>query len=145
MFVGKYNNSIDKKSRLIIPAKYRYELDGQCILAKGLDGCLSIYTKKSWDEFVTEKLNELPEADANARRLKRYYYANASECDIDNQGRITIPAEYKEYASIDKELITIGCFDKIEVWSKESWEATVDSESLDPAQLACEVNKYNKL
>lgn len=45
MFVGKYYNSIDSKSRIIVPAKFRDELQGRCIIAKALDRCLTIYPK----------------------------------------------------------------------------------------------------
>ena len=56
MFVGKYNNSIDSKSRVIVPAKFRDELEGRCIIAKSLDRCLTIYPLAQWEKFVEEKL-----------------------------------------------------------------------------------------
>ena len=37
MFVGKYYNSIDSKSRVIVPAKFRLELGSRYIVAKALD------------------------------------------------------------------------------------------------------------
>ena len=138
MFVGKYNNSIDSKFRLIVPAKFRDELRGKCIMAKALDKCLTIYTMEEWKKFV-DKLDELPTSNPNSRRVKRHFNSSAAECDIDKQGRMTIPQELREYAGIDKELVTIGSNKVIEVWSKEQWEAELDpdtGELLDASEAA---------
>ncbi|NLD19303.1 MAG: division/cell wall cluster transcriptional repressor MraZ [Clostridiales bacterium] len=128
MFVGTYYNSIDSKARLIIPAKFRDELGGRCIIAKSLDRCLTIYTNKEWEKLV-EKLDELPTGNPNARKLKRYFNSSANLCDVDKQGRLTIPQELREYAGIEKDLITIGSNKTIEVWSKEQWKDELDPET----------------
>ena len=86
MFVGKYYNSIDSKSRIIVPAKFRDELEGRCIIAKALDKCLTIYPRKQWEKFVEEKLEILPTGNPQARKLKRHFYSSAAECDVDKQG-----------------------------------------------------------
>lgn len=129
MFVGKYNNSIDSKSRVIVPAKFRDELEGRCIIAKSLDRCLTIYPLAQWEKFVEEKLEILPAGNPQARKLKRHFYSSAAECDVDKQGRLTIPQELKDYAGIDKDLVTIGNNRTIEVWSKEFWDAELDPET----------------
>ena len=46
MLMGKYQNSIDAKSRMIIPAKFREELKGNAVLTMGMDKCLYIYPMK---------------------------------------------------------------------------------------------------
>ena len=68
MFVGKYYNSIDSKSRVIAPAKFRLELGGRCIVAKALDKCLTVYPFEQWEKFVNEKLELLPDSNPQARR-----------------------------------------------------------------------------
>lgn len=122
MLMGKYNNSIDPKNRMIIPSKYRDELGFKCVLTKGNDKCLYIYPMCEWEK-VKEKLSSLPTSDKNIRAYVRRFYANAVECEIDKQGRVTIPIELKEFAGIEKELVTVGMIDKIEVWSRSEWEA----------------------
>ena len=84
MFVGKYYNSIDSKSRLIIPAKFRDALRGKCVLAKAMDRCLTIYTMDEWEKFL-EELDKLPKSNPKTRNIKRHFYASAAECDVDNQ------------------------------------------------------------
>ncbi len=145
MFVGKFNNSIDSKSRMIVPAKFRDELGGKCVIAKSLDKCLTIYPEEQWEKFVKEKLSVLPMGNENARKLRRHFYASAAVCDVDKQGRLTIPQELKEYASIEKELITIGSDMTIEIWSKESWDRELDPESgelLNAGDLAESMEQY---
>jgi MraZ protein len=128
MFVGKYYNSIDSKSRLIVPAKFRDELRGKCVLAKALDKCLTIYTMEEWQIFADE-LDKLPKSNPEARVIKRHFNASAAECDIDKQGRLTIPQELKAYAGIEKDLVTVGSNKVIEVWSKEYWDDQLDPDS----------------
>ena len=128
MFVGKYYNSIDSKSRLIVPAKFRDELRGKCVLAKALDKCLTIYTMEEWQIFADE-LDKLPKSNPEARVIKRHFNASAAECDIDKQGRLTIPQELKAYAGIEKDLVTVGSNKVIEVWSMEYWDDQLDPDS----------------
>ena len=145
MFVGKYNNSIDSKSRVIVPAKFRDELEGRCIIAKSLDRCLTIYPLAQWEKFVEEKLEILPAGNPQARKLKRHFYSSAAECDVDKQGRLTIPQELKEYAGIEKELITVGSDKTIDVWSREHWEDELDpdtGELMNASEVAESMEQY---
>ena len=121
MFMGKYQNSIDAKSRMIIPSKFRDELGLRCVLTVGNDKCLYIYPVSEW-ESITKDLSVHPTSDTDSRQLVRRFFANAGECEIDRQGRITIPQELREYAGIEKELVTNGLSNIIEVWSKQEFE-----------------------
>ena len=129
MFMGTTNNSIDDKNRMIVPAKLRGGLGNRCILTKGLDRCLYIYTAEAWDAQM-EKIAKLPESDPKVRAFIRHFCANAEECELDKQGRIVIPQELKAYAQIEKELVTMGAMSRIEIWSKEVWD--------DPDSYPCE-------
>jgi len=141
MFMGSYQNSIDAKSRMIIPSKYRDSLAFRCVVTKGIDRCLYIYPVSEWDSFA-EKLAQLPKSDANARNFVRHFYANAEECEIDKQGRITIPQTLREYAGIEKDLNTMGTGEKIEVWSREIWESDENAVVMDGAEIAEGMEKY---
>ena len=127
MFMGTYYNSIDSKNRLIVPSKHRNRLAGKCVLTKGLDMCLYIYSMEEWDK-LTEKISELPESDPKVRKYIRDHYVNAVECEFDRQGRIVIPQQLIEYARIEKELVTMGAMKKIEIWSKEVWDSPKNDE-----------------
>ena len=141
MFMGSYKNSIDAKSRMIIPSKYRDALGLKCVVTKGIDRCLYIYPVDEWDNFAA-KLATLPKADANARNFVRPFYANAEECEIDRQGRITISQTLRDYAGIQKELSTMGTGEKIEVWARDVWENDENAVDMDGAAIAEGMEKY---
>ena len=150
MFVGKYQNSIDSKSRLIIPSKFLEELGGRCVVAQSLDKCLTISTLEEWEKFLGE-LNQLPRSNPEARMIRRYFNQSAAICDVDKQGRVTIPQELREYAGITKELVTIGNINNIEVWSKEHWEKDAFAQAgenmsagdIDASAIAEKLEKFN--
>ena len=141
MFTGTYENSIDSKNRLIIPAKYRNQLGGECVLSRGYDRCSYIYTMEDWG-LVVEKLKELRQADPAIREFIRKLFSQASECKLDSQGRVIVPANLKSYARIDKDLVTLGAMDKIEVWSKEIFNENEDDNPMDDEDFIAKLAEY---
>jgi MraZ protein len=142
MFMGTYYNSIDAKNRMIVPAKHRLQLGERCVLTKGLDPCLNIYSVDAWEQQM-EKMEKLPESDRRIRSFIRLIYANAVECEFDKQGRIVIPAKLKEDAGITRELVTMGVMKKIEVWSREVWESPDNEGSMNTDEFAEALSKYD--
>lgn len=140
--MGTVYNSIDEKNRMIVPSKMRAGLGERCVLTKGLDKCLYIYTIESWQKQM-EKISKLPESDPNVRMFIRHFCANAAECEFDKQGRIVIPQELKAYAGIVKELVTMGAMTKIEIWSREIWDAPDNDNKMDPADFSKALEEYN--
>ncbi len=141
MLMGKYQNSIDSKYRMIIPSKFRDQLGYTCVLTRGIDNCLYIYPADEW-EGLMGKLSGLPMSDPDARAFVRHFYANAVECDIDRQGRMTIPQELRDWAGIKKELVTVGLLDKIEIWSKDNWEDATNKTELEQSDFAKKMIEY---
>lgn len=72
MFIGEYQHSLDEKSRVIIPSKYREQLGNEFVLTKGLDGCLFIYPLSEWVIFE-QKLKNLPLTNINARKFVQFF------------------------------------------------------------------------
>ena len=142
MFMGTSNNSIDEKNRMIVPSKLRAELGARCILTKGLDKCLYIYATEDWDKQM-EKIARLPEPDPKVRAFIRHFCANACECEFDKQGRIIIPQELKAYAEIEKDLVTMGAMSKIEIWSREVWNAPDNSGKMEKEDFSQALTEYN--
>lgn len=141
MFMGTFNNSIDAKNRMIVPSKHRDQLGGRCVLTKGLDQCLYIYSMTEWEKQM-EKIEALPESDPKVRAFIRHFCANAVDCEFDKQGRIVIPVELKEYAGIDKDLVTMGAMRKIEIWSREIWDAPDNENKMDSEEFAGSLAEY---
>ncbi|MBM6838353.1 division/cell wall cluster transcriptional repressor MraZ [Clostridium saudiense] len=110
-----------------VPSKLREGLGDKFIISKGLDGCLYAYPIDEWNKFE-ENLKKLPLTNKDARAFVRFFVAGATEIETDKQGRGLIPANLREYAGIEKEIVTIGALNKVEIWSKEKWESYNESD-----------------
>ena len=121
MFIGEYQHNLDAKGRIVVPGKFREELHANFILARGLDGCLSIYSLKQWDKMF-EEIDKLPTTKKATRQYIRMLTSTATECTLDNQGRIQIPSFLSKPVNIVKECVVIGANDHIEIWDKATWD-----------------------
>ncbi|MCH5269679.1 MAG: division/cell wall cluster transcriptional repressor MraZ [Lachnospiraceae bacterium] len=131
MFMGEYNHTIDAKSRLIIPSKFRESLGDDFVVTKGLDGCLFVFDHTEWTAFE-EKLKALPSlTNPDVRKFIRFFMAGASEVEVDKQGRILIPANLKDFAALEKDVVLIGAGSRVEIWSKERYEGTVSYDDME--------------
>ena len=134
MFMGEYNHTIDSKGRLIIPSKFRETLGDEFVVTKGLDGCLFVYDNKEWSAFE-EKLKSLPLTNKDARQFVRFFLAGAALAEVDKQGRILVPANLREFAGLEKEVVLVGVASRVEIWSKSRWE---DASSYDDVEEIAE-------
>ncbi|MGI6148547.1 MAG: division/cell wall cluster transcriptional repressor MraZ [Firmicutes bacterium] len=122
MFMGEYQHTLDTKGRLIVPAKFREALGTGAVLTRGLDNCLFLFPHEEW-LALEEKLKSLPLTKAGARQFVRFLFSGATDCELDKQGRIVVPQHLREYAEIQKDAVVIGVSNRVEIWSKERWEA----------------------
>ena len=131
MFMGEYNHTIDAKSRLIIPSKFREILGDEFVVTKGLDGCLFVFDNTEWTAFE-EKLQKLPSlTNPDVRKFVRFFMAGAITVEVDKQGRILIPTGLKDFAALEKDAVLIGVGSRVEIWSKERWDGTASYEDMD--------------
>ncbi|TZE81943.1 division/cell wall cluster transcriptional repressor MraZ [Calorimonas adulescens] len=121
MLIGEYRHTLDSKGRIIIPAKFRGELGEHFVMTKGLDGCLFVYPLSEW-QSIEDKLRKLPMNKKDARTFERFFFSGAVECEMDNQGRVVIPQNLREYAGITNEVVIIGISTRVEIWSQDKWE-----------------------
>ncbi len=139
MLIGEYQHSLDAKNRMIVPSKLREDLGNKFVITKGLDGCLYIYPTDEWVK-LQEKLKTLPLTNKDARAFVRFFFAGASEVEIDKQGRGLIPQNLKEYAGIEKEIVSIGVLSRVEIWSREKWNEYNNS-NIDYEKIAEKMNE----
>ncbi len=121
MLIGEFRYNIDQKGRLMIPAKFRNRFGVEAIVTKGLESCLFVFPKDEWEKVV-EKILKLPISQANSRAFTRLMLAGAFETPIDSQGRILIPEYLRNYAKLQKKVVIVGLYSRIEVWDEEIWE-----------------------
>ena len=130
MFMGEYNHTIDAKGRLIVPSKFREQLGNEFVITKGLDGCLFVYSNEEW-ENVQQSFREKSVASKDARKFMRFFFGGAATCEVDKQGRILIPNNLREYAGIDKDVVSVGVMSRVEIWSKDKWLENSDYDDMD--------------
>jgi protein mraZ len=133
--MGEYNHTIDAKGRLIVPVKFREILGDNFIVTKGLDGCLFVYPNDEWTRFE-EKLKSLPLTNKNARQFTRFFLAGAAACEVDKQGRILLPQVLREFASLEKDVVLVGVASRIEIWSRERWDESMNTYDGDMDEVA---------
>lgn len=138
MFMGEYNHTLDVKGRLIIPSKFRDTLGESFIVARGMDGCLFVYSNDAWND-IHMKIKELPSlTNKESRHFSRFLLAGASEVDVDKQGRILVPQNLREFAGLDKDVVLVGVGDRIEIWNKEKWDDINLADNMDEIAAAME-------
>ena len=130
MFMGEYNHTVDTKGRLIIPSKFREQLGDEFVVTKGLDGCLFVYSKSEW-ENIEEKFRNVPLTTKDARKFARFFFAGAASCEVDKQGRILLPVVLREYAGIEKDVVSVGVFNRVEIWDKDKWQESNSYDDMD--------------
>ena len=131
MLIGEDSHSIDSKGRIIVPSKFRTELGERFIITKGFDGCLYGYSLEEW-KTIEEKIKTLPLVTGkDARNFTRFFFSSAIECELDSQGRILISQGLREFAGLEKDIVTIGVSSRIEIWSKSKWEEYNNSQDSD--------------
>lgn len=143
MFVGQSLHNIDDKSRIVLPAKYRLQLSSTVYLSLDLDSCLSLYSEETYQHRAA-KINSLDDFDAESRALKRVFFANSAEANLDKQGRVMIPDFLLKKAKIVKDVVIIGAFDHIQLFAKEIIDSRLQEEEKDYETLASKIKEESQ-
>lgn len=128
-FYGQYQTTMDDKGRFSLPAKLRSVkgadrkplIEGDLILTKGLEGCLSLYDEGEWSE-VQSRLSSLNFTKKDYRLFSRRFYSSAAIVSPDRSGRILVPQPLITEAGLKKDLLVIGVNKWIEIWNPERYE-----------------------
>lgn len=121
MFLGTYAPKLDDKGRVILPAKFRAELEGGVVIARGQERCLYVFSTREFEE-LHDKIRQAPVTSKQARDYLRLFLSGANSEVPDGQNRVTIPAQLRSYAGLDRELTVIGVGNRAEIWDTEAWE-----------------------
>lgn len=136
MLMGEYHHNIDEKNRLIIPSKFREHLGEKFVITRGIENCLYAYSLESFEKIVKE-LENIPFTKKDARVFTRFFLSGATTVELDKQGRIGITSVLTSYAKLEKECVIIGTGDRLEIWSKDSWDSFYES-TKDDMESICE-------
>ncbi len=124
MFYGEYQHSIDRKGRIILPAKFRETTKANFIekfyITRGFEKCLFMFGEEEW-KIQEQKFKALSFTRQEARVFNRLYFSGAAEIIPDKQGRILLPAYLKDFAEIKKDVVVVGVSNRIEIWARDKW------------------------
>ena len=130
MFMGEYSHTIDSKGRLIVPSKFRESLGDEFVVTKGLDGCLFVYSQEEWTN-IEEKFKQVSLTTKDARKFSRFFFAGAATVEVDKQGRILLPSVLREFAGLEKDIVSVGVLSRIEIWSRDKWQDSSEYNDMD--------------
>jgi len=122
MFIGEYEHALDEKKRVSIPKPFRTGLGKKVVMTRGLDNCLFVYSRESWEK-VAAKLQELSFAAADTRGFNRFILSGAVEVELDAAGRILLPEHQRTFAGLSKQVVFAGVSDRVEIWDATKWGA----------------------
>ena len=142
-FYGNYQHNLDAKGRAFITAKFKDGLDSGFMLAKGLDDCLVGYQHDKFHEMVNY-LKEIPFTDLDGREFKRFFSGHAVDCEVDKQGRFSIPQNLRDYAGLTKDICFVGMIDHFEIWDAEKWRKASEHYDCNAEIQAEKMQKYLK-
>ena len=120
---------MDSKGRVMVPPIYREELGTKFVVTKGLEKCLFGYPTKEW-ENLSKKLAKISLTTKETRFFLRVWFSSATFVEIDNQGRILIPLEFRKFASLKRDVAFIGVFNRVEIWDKNAWDKYLETKEL---------------
>lgn len=125
MFLGEYSHTIDDKGRLTVPSKFRTDLAVGIVVTRGFDQNLMVYPMPGWQK-LSERVLSKPISDPRVREFRRLLFSGAADLTQDRQGRILLPPFLREYAGIMDEVVIVGMYDHLEIWSATAWQTQRD-------------------
>lgn len=139
MFYGEYRHNLDRKGRLILPAKFRevckeYGTE-RFFLTRGLDKCIFMFSEDEWRN-QEQRFKTMPFTKQETRSFNRMFFSGAVDVLPDKQGRFIVPTYLKTYAGIKRETIIIGVANRIEIWDRSKWDEFYSGSSESFEQIA---------
>ncbi|MDX2047759.1 MAG: division/cell wall cluster transcriptional repressor MraZ [Chitinophagaceae bacterium] len=142
-FLGEYEATLDAKGRFLLPVGFKKQLpegdNTRFVLNRGFEKCLSLYPVKSW-EPIFEEISKLNDFDPKVREFRRYFLNGAIPLELDSAGRLLVPKNLMEHASLEKDIVLVAAVNKLEIWDKSKYQQFFESFSPEAfSTLAAEV------
>jgi len=126
MFLSTYENKIDKKGRVSVPASFRSHLS-----SLGYNGvvCYPSFNNQSieaWPQDRVEKISDAIDA-LNPFEEKKDYFATSvlSESvnlQFDSEGRISLTEKLLKHAKIKNSMLFVGQGKTFQIWEPAAFE-----------------------
>ena len=122
-FRGTFDHTLDAKSRLTVPARYRAALSEGVVMAMPVDlqPCVGVWRPQDYERYTERALAELPPLSPRLSELERFFYGSSQDAELDAAGRIMVPGFLSEHAALIKEVVVVGAGDRLELWDRGQW------------------------
>lgn len=120
MFTGRYYHTIEAKGRVSLPKKFRDKHQTTFVITRGFDGGLYVFPTETWHKEVGS-LTTRTFTKKDHRDIVRLMTNDAQETEVDNLGRMLIPEYLRQFAHLEKQVVIVGSFNKIEIWDVERY------------------------
>ena len=126
MFLSSYENKLDKKGRVSVPASYRSYLSNL-----GYNGviCYPSFNQQSIEAWPQDRIERISNAidSLNPFEEKRDFFATSilSESvnlQFDSEGRISLSSKLLKHAKIKNSMLFIGQGQTFQIWEPTAFE-----------------------
>jgi len=135
VFSGEHEHGVDDKGRVVIPLAYRDALVGGVFLTRGMDNCIWLFPKATWDT-LSSRLRQAPSFSSRSRMVDRRMFAGTGT-EIDRQGRLLLPPPLRQHAGLKEGdgVVIAGVKNRLELWNPDRWQQALeaDAEAFDAA------------
>jgi len=120
--LGTDESTIDSKGRILIRQKLRDALGPDFVLYLGELGCVVAISAVNWG-LKLDEVSSLAPWDPGLKAYTRLVLDTAeTELNCDAQGRVVICSHLKREANLVDNVLVVGCYDHLEIWSVEEYD-----------------------
>lgn len=128
MFKGMFEHQLDDKNRLRIPSKFKKELTGESgeksySFFRGMNRCICVMADDELDDTISSLASEGISEGSQASAL---FFGSIFSAEEDAQGRVVLPSPLRKMAGIQKDIITLGRGNRLEIWAAERYYEYVE-------------------
>lgn len=122
MLLGEVRRKTDRGGWLSLPPEFRPELAGGLVVTRGIEPCLWLLPAEQFRRLTERMQSHVPLTNRDGRAFARLIFSAALSCLPDARGRIPLPAELRQYAGIEDEVVIVGLSTHLELWNPQRWE-----------------------
>ena len=138
LLLGTYTPKIDAKGRMALPAKFRAQLGGGLVMARGQERCVYLLPESEFRRIAVQ-IQHTSMGNKAARDYLRVFLSGAVDQEPDRQGRVLVPQMLRDYAKLGPDIVVIGVGTRAEVWNRQAWEEYLASKEQGYADIADDV------
>ncbi len=127
LFLSSYENRLDTKGRISVPASFRAaiakdDFAGVILFRSFTNNCIEGLTLTRMEQMAnaTDKMGVF---DSELDDLTAMLFADARQLAFDVTGRIVIPAELLKHANITDTAVFVGRGNSFQIWNPDAFRA----------------------